>query len=245
LIIPAYLRTPWDAICLRRLVASAAAQAGLGAVVVVDDASPLPAASIVGGAFCVRLDSNGGPARARNVGIERALALGAEVLLFADHDCILQDGWARSFRAFLDGSAHSLAGGLTKSFGRTMLDRFHDFNGTLNGRWVLPERRELLYAPTCNLAIRAEVARDFRFDERYPTAAGEDVDFCLRARRRYSIGLCREAVLLHDYGYSSLVGGLPRFVRLFKKYKAANALLWSDFSGLSWTHSEAIPSETA
>lgn len=244
LIIPAYLQHPWDAMCLRRVIASAALQADLGAVVVVDDASPIPAEPLVGKESCVRLDLNGGPAHARNVGIAWALARGAKVLLFADHDCVLEDGWARAFSDFLKDSEHAIAGGLTRSLGTTTLDRFHDFNGTLNGRWVLPDRSELLYAPTCNLAMRAEVAHAFRFDERYATAAGEDVDFCLRARRRFSIGLCRDALVRHDYGYANSVTGFPRFVGTFKKYKAANALLWSNFSGLSWTHSESVPSET-
>jgi GT2 family glycosyltransferase len=245
LVIPAFLRAEWDRACLQRLAASAARQPYLDAVVVVDDASPFTPAELPSRVDVIRLSVNGGPARARNVGIVRALGLGADHILFTDHDCVLDPGWATALSSFLAGGTCGAVGGVTAALGDTLLDRFHDFNGTLNGRWVLPAREELLYAPTCNLAITAGVAREFKFDERYPTAAGEDVDFCLRLRRRHRIGFCPDAVLRHDFGYVDSVRGLGRFIRTLKKYRAANALLWSEHSGLLWTDSEAIPSEVA
>jgi GT2 family glycosyltransferase len=245
LVIPAFLRTTWDRECLRRLAGSVLQQSDVNAVVVVDDGSPVSVSDLPSSFEVVRLTENGGPARARNVGMDRALSLGAERILFTDHDCVLDPGWAAALSAVLAKGSYGAVGGVTIALGDTLLDRFHDFNGTLNGRWVLPAREELLYAPTCNMAITADVAREFKFDERYPTAAGEDVDFCLRVRRRHRIGLCRLAVLRHDFGYAGTVRGVPRFVRTLKKYRAANALLWSDHSGLLWTESEAIPSEVA
>jgi GT2 family glycosyltransferase len=245
LVIPAFLRTEWDCACLRRLAESVVAQSDLDAAIVVDDASPSAVADLPASFEVVRLLENGGPARARNVGIERALSHGATTILFTDHDCVLEPNWVTELSSALADGRYAGVGGVTAALGGTLLDRFHNFNGTLNGRWILPGRDELLYAPTCNLGVTAEVAREFKFDERYPTAAGEDVDFCLRLRRRHRIGFCKEAVLRHDFGYATTIGGLGRFVGTLKKYKAANALLWSEHSGLAWTESEAIPSEVA
>lgn len=244
LIVPAYLRSAWDASCLQRLLSSALLQASLSGVIVVDDASPVSVPS-ANGVERIVLERNGGAAVARNAGLRRALALGADNILMADHDCVLQPGWAAQFEAHLARSGDGAAGGLVLAWGKTLLDSFHDLNGTLNGRWVLPDRAELLYAPTCNFAIRREVAQAFRFDERFPGAAGEDVDFCLRIRRKYRIGFCRGAVVRHDFGYSSTLTGLPRFIRTFQKYKAANARLWEAHAASSWTRSESIPSGAA
>lgn len=242
LIIPVYARTAWDASCLTRVVAHAQLDAGVNRIVVVDDCSPHRFDLVSSSAELIRLGRNSGPARARNAGIERALKLGATHILMTDHDCIPTSGWASSFGQFLTGGDFAAASGITKSVGTTLLDRYHELNGTLNGRWLLPHREELLYAPTCNFAIRADVAQEFRFDERFPGAAGEDVDFCLRLRDKFRIGLCRDAVVLHDFGYTSTARGFTRFVRTFMKYKAANALLWDRHSGIDWNDSESIPS---
>jgi hypothetical protein len=31
---------------------------------------------------------------------------------------------------------------MTYSYGKTLLDYYHDVNGTLNGKWLLPEKKE-------------------------------------------------------------------------------------------------------
>lgn len=245
LVVPAFIRSDWDACGLKRLLKSVDRDDDVHRVVVVDDASPCRFTAHGTRAEVVRLDANGGPARARNVGIERALSLGATNVMFTDHDCVLEPGWARSLASFLAAAPYDAAGGRTFALGSTLLDRFHDVNGTLNGRWVLPERQELLYAPTCNFAVTSKVARLYRFDERFPGAAGEDVEFCFRVRRQFRIGLCPDAVVRHDYGYPSTCTGLRRFVAMFKKYKAANAIVWGEHRGLDWTASEAIPSEVS
>lgn len=224
LVIPAFVRSRRDAAWLARCVASAAGQPLLERIVVVDDASPFPLPAL-GTAEVVRLDTNGGPARARNRGIERALELGARVVLFTDVDCVLEPGWAAAMVRFLDAGRFVAAGGVTRSLGTTWLDRYHDFAGSLNGRWILPERKELQYGATCNLAVRADALANVRFDERFPTAAGEDVDFCVRLREAGPIGLNPSAVVRHDFGYGGTLRGLRRFARGFARYAAADPLL--------------------
>lgn len=241
LIVPCYLKSARDLGCLKRLLDSVKEQTvPFEHVYLVDDGSPLrfPVASDF--VDHIRLPSNGGPARARNVGIEKALARGAEHLLFTDHDCVLDAAWNEQMTRFLQTTSFGAVGGMTSSRGSTLLDRYHDLNGTLNGKWLLPARKELWYMPSLNFGMKAEVARDFTFDERFPTAAGEDVDLCLRLRSTYRIGFCAGARLWHDYGYRSTLTGLGRFVGLFMKYKSSSATLYEGHTVLLWDSSESI-----
>ena len=72
---------------------------------------------------------------------------------------------------------------ISVSFASPMYRTESAFAGALNGRWALPGHQELIYGPSCNLGVRAEVLAQVRFDERFPAAAGEDYDFCHRLRR--------------------------------------------------------------
>lgn len=241
LVIPCFIRDEWDRQCVARLLQSVREQAvPFDHVYVVDDASPAAYEVEPATAEPIRLNRNGGPARARNVGIDRALADGAKHILFTDHDCVLDRSWNEHMTRYLETRGVGAVGGMTHALGSTLLDYYHDVNGTLNGKWLLPDRKELWYMPSLNFGMKAEVARNFAFDERFPTAAGEDVDICLRIRSRHRIGFCPEAKLWHDFGYGSTLTGLPRFVRLFMKYKSSSATLYDGHTVLMWDSSESI-----
>ena len=128
--------------------------------------------------------------------------------------------------SFLDQTDFAAAGGLTYSWGNTFLDYYHDINGTLAGKWLLPDKKELWYMPSLNFGMKSFAAEQFPFDERFPTAAGEDVDLCLRLRSKYKIGFCPTAKLWHDYGYKNSILGFNKFVNLFKKYKSSSATVY-------------------
>jgi len=241
LIVPCYIRTTWDVDCLLRLLRTVKAQTvPFERVYLVDDASPSNYKVEPGLVDHIHLSSNGGPAKARNVGIERALAFGAQHLMFTDHDCVLDSGWNEQMTRLLKTISFGAVGGMTYSWGSTLLDYYHDINGTLNGKWLLPGKKELWYMPSLNFGMKAEVAAEFTFDERFPTAAGEDVDLCLRLRSRYKIGFCPDAKLWHDFGYRSTLTGLRRFIRLFMKYKSSSATLYDGHTVLMWDASESI-----
>ena len=229
---------------LKRLLDSVVSQSKpFAAVYLVDDASPVPYSLDARHAFVrhIKLEKNGGPARARNVAIQHSLDDGAKLLFFTDHDCVLDPNWHREMSGFLEANGGFAAvGGMTYSWGRTLLDRYHEINGTLAGKWLLPERKELWYMPSLNFGMYAYAAELFQFDERFPTAAGEDVDLCLRLRSKYRIGFCPTATLRHDYGYRSTLTGLPRFLRLFMKYKSSSATLYEGHTVLMWDASESI-----
>jgi len=241
LIIPCYIKTSRDARCLERLLDSVDKQTTpFERVFVIDDASPIR--HIVRRQFVnqIFLTENGGPAKARNVGLERGLSDGTETLLFTDHDCVLDVNWNKEMTAFLNRTEFGAVGGMTYSLGNTLLDHYHDINGTLAGKWLLPERKELWYMPSLNFGMKRHVAEQFPFDERFPTAAGEDVDVCLRLRSKYKIGFNPNAILWHDYGYTNSISGFKSFLRLFMKYKSSSATVYEGHTVLMWDSSESI-----
>ncbi len=241
LIIPCYIKTQWDINCLNRLLDSVQNQSvPFNNVYVIDDASPLPYKLNHSFIEHIKLKENGGPAKARNIGIEKAMTLNEQHFFFTDHDCILDKDWNKEMMTFLDRTEFAAVGGMTYSFGKTLYDYYHDINGTLNGKWLLPEKKELWYMPSLNFGMKKFAAEEFPFDERFPTAAGEDVDLCLRLRSKYKIGFCPSAKLWHDYGYKSTFTGFKKFMGLFKKYKSSSATVYEGHTVLMWDSSESI-----
>jgi len=236
LIIPCYLKTQWDINCLDRLLDSVQQQSqSFDSVYLVDDASPLKYKVRHDFVELIALEENGGPARARNFGVEKAInTTNAECLLFTDHDCILDKDWNKHMTSFLMQSDFGAVGGMTYSWGKTLLDYYHDINGTLAGKWLLPDRKELWYMPSLNFGIKSFVVEQFGFDERFPT------DLCLRMRSKYKIGFCPEAKLWHDYGYKNSISGFNKFMKLFKKYKSSSATVYEGHTVLMWDASESI-----
>lgn len=241
LIIPCFIKSKWDLACLNRLLTSVNNQTQrFEKVFVVDDASPKNYELSFDFVEHIKLSENGGPAKARNVAIEKALRLKAKHILFTDHDCILDVAWNEQMTKFLEESDFGAVGGMTYSWGNTLLDHYHNINGTLAGKWLLPDKKELWYMPSLNFGMKSFVAEQFPFDERFPTAAGEDVDVCLRLRSKYKIGFCPTAQLSHDYGYKNSILGLPKFIKLFKKYKSSSATVYEGHTVLMWDSSESI-----
>lgn len=150
-------------------------------IVVVDDGSrdPGAVAAVVAGAPRARLLRGGGrgPAAARNLG---AAVARAPVVCFTDDDCRPSPGW-------IDALARSIDAGAAVAAGPTRNGRPGDPYGTasqtitnhLVGASFDPPGR-VAFAPTSNLACRAEVHGSLPFDESYPLAAGEDRDWCAR-----------------------------------------------------------------
>ena len=241
LIIPCFIKSKCDINCLHRLLISVQNQTkAFDRVFVIDDASPYAYTLQYDFVELIKLTNNGGPARARNIGIDKALVLNAQYLLFTDHDCILDKDWCKNMTSYLNLTEFGAVGGMTYSWGKTLLDYYHNINGTLNGKWLLPHKKELWYMPSLNFAMKSHVAEQFIFDERFPTAAGEDVDLCLRLRSKYKIGFCPKAKLWHDFGYKNSLSGFSRFIKLFKKYKSSSATLYEGHTVLLWDASESI-----
>lgn len=148
-------------------------------IVVVDDAS-VDAAAVATAAVGARLvvGEGRGPAAARNRG---ARAAAGSVLCFTDDDCRPDPGWIAALVARVEAGAEAVAG--PTRVGRRG-DRVAAAAQTITNHLVEasldPERGTVGFAPTSNLACRAELHARLPFDEDYPLAAGEDRDWCAR-----------------------------------------------------------------
>ncbi|MBO6936805.1 MAG: glycosyltransferase [Deltaproteobacteria bacterium] len=211
-VVPLLCRSARDERCIRRLVSRLREQSLPAEIIVVDDGSPHPAHLDVAHVLAQRFRR--GPAAARNRGLDHALDLGVDVVAFTDADCVPERGWVAGLVEGLR-DAHAV-GGMTRAWDSGWWGRYHDLNGTLNGRRL--DDGSLLYAPTCNFAARRELLEHVRFDETFPSAAAEDIDFCLRAIwSGWRVHLASDAHVEHDFGYT---GSFPfrRFWRQFRRY---------------------------
>lgn len=194
----------------------------------IDDCSPVPLGiESAGNVAVLRQEKNQGPAAARNRGLEAALDAGADIIAFTDSDCVPDENWLFQIRAaFLSDRECSIVSGKTVSFGSTWFDRYHNINGTLNGR-RFKESGTLLYGPTCNLAVSADTARAVQFDSDFPLAAGEDIHFCLRANKKgFAVKYNQKMIVRHDFSYGHFfVKNLRRFIKQFERYTDGEAVL--------------------
>lgn len=151
-------------------------------VVVVDDASVDEQAvqDAVGdrpGVHLVR-GRGAGPAAARNLGAR--VAAGA-VLCFTDDDCRPGPGWVGALRSRIGAGAVAVAGPTRNGRPR---DRFAAASQAITNHLADASRRTdsggAPFAPTSNLAVRADVFEPLAFDESFPLAAGEDREWCDR-----------------------------------------------------------------
>jgi GT2 family glycosyltransferase len=159
-------------------------------VVVVDDASPgaPPYALLCDPRFrLVRLEENGGPARARNTG---AAAARHDFLFFTDTDCTLAPDCLAQVAAGLQRDA--IVSGDTRTevktrFGRAVALLGFPGGGALGFHrvWRVDESGRTNSFSSCNLAFRKEVFEALGgFNERFPVAGGEDTVLARRAVER-------------------------------------------------------------
>ena len=199
----------------------------------------------------LRHASNLGPAAARNSGMEAAFGAsegdaGASWVAFCDADAQPEVGWFAAM-AYGQRERPGVLCGLVRSADdphdgliARAVAAYHDRLGTLNGRIALGEHETngLLYGTTCNMSVHR--ALDLLFDPTFPHASYEDVEFCLRARKRnVGVHYLPTAVVRHHFDTS-----LQGFYRQYRRYGASEPLLnriHPEF--LSWRSvSEAISS---
>jgi glycosyltransferase involved in cell wall biosynthesis len=151
-------------------------------VVVVDDGSvdAVAVADVVAGARHARLvvAAGRGPAAARNVG---AAAAGGPLLCFTDDDCRPEPGWLDAIAGRAAQGAHVVAGPtVTAITGNPYSVASQTVTNHLMEESCDVAHGTAGFAPTSNVACLAEVWRAVPFDDRYPSAAGEDRDWCAR-----------------------------------------------------------------
>jgi glycosyltransferase involved in cell wall biosynthesis len=186
---------------LRRCLDALAVQSALDdfEVIVVDDGSADPRAieEIVGRhsfARVIRLDHSG-PAGARNAGVASARG---RFVCFTDDDCEPAPLWAARLVAALESGADAAAGRTLTGHPGSALAAASELIARAPALVDEPSDGELTFAPSNNLACRAEILAEVAFDERYPVAAGEDRDWCRRfLARGYVLRSEPTAALVH------------------------------------------------
>ncbi len=169
-------------------------------------------------------EKNDTPSYARNVGIDESISLNSEVTLFIDDDVHINPENIDKIIHYTYIS-RGMVLPLVKSKGNGWLDLFHDYDGTLNGVYY-ENRNQLLYATTCCVGIFNEVFLEgLRFDEDFKIAAGEDIDFSIRALYKgFPIIPNDEIIILHDYKYPKN-REIDIFIKRYFRYGRGNAML--------------------
>ncbi len=207
-VIPSYLSRAPDVEVLGECVASIRrTAAGAVDVLVVDDHSAAPGLVDVFQRRCARYDVellrqpvNEGFSRTVNVGLQRALSEGREVILVNADIVVLTGGWLDAFRAAGAGVVGAVllsARGLIAHAG-FYLSRV---TGTFEHRFAgapadLPEALEVAPCPVSGAFqyIRPEVLEAVGIFDPEFRMGSEDVDFCLRAAQAGFASVCQGRV---------------------------------------------------
>src|SRR4051794_3808259 len=210
---------------LRRLTDALAGQQGVEFdVVVVDDgstdATPAELRQLASDdrlrIVPMRLDPNGGPARARNAGWR---ATSADVVVFTDDDCVPQPGWLTALVKGVDDADVAI--------GQTLPNPDQRGQGGPFPHFVRVTRDRGTYQ-TCNIAYRRQVLEQVGgFSEDFRHAYAEDADLGWSARESGAhIAFEPAALVYHDvwrWSFRKYVGhgrALEDVVLLAKRHPA-------------------------
>ena len=188
-------------------------------VIIVDDGSPLNIIEINNkNVIFVKHFENYGPGAARNTGIEVALKnFNPKFISFIDTDCQVDLDWM-NIHYNHQMNKPGVYCGKTAGLNNDIISRYHDHMGTLNGRKI---EKGLLYGPSCNMSISRDILNNFRFNESFPNASFEDVEFCVRLIKNNIVPqYLNEAVIFHDYD-NTIMG----FYNQFKRYGKSHPLM--------------------
>jgi glycosyltransferase involved in cell wall biosynthesis len=153
--------------------------AGALEVIVVDDGSCAAedVSEVVSLHRRARLIQRGGdgPAAARNAGARDARGA---VFCFTDDDCLPHQEWAERLAAALERGADAAAG-ITINGGGA-LGAASEVVAHAPAATPAGDEGRLTFAPSNNIACKRTVFDSIQFDESYPSAAGEDREWCAR-----------------------------------------------------------------
>lgn len=128
-----------------------------------------------------------GPAANRNNAVK---ASKGEWLVFTDDDCLPQISWLSSYIDAIKANCpiEILEGRTIADREKQRFDEESPINENGNNLW------------SCNFAIKSSLFKSLGgFDESFPFAAMEDVDFYLRAREVADIKFIEEALIIHPW----------------------------------------------
>jgi len=128
-----------------------------------------------------------GPAANRNNGVKNSKG---EWLVFVDDDCLPQHNWLAAYALAIENNKETLVfeGRIEADRPRERFDEQAPVNLNGGNLW------------SCNFAIQREFFLQLGgFDESFPFAAMEDVDFHIRAKALTKVIFIPEAVVIHPW----------------------------------------------
>lgn len=155
----------------------------------------------------VKLSENGGPAKARNAGLKRAIG---EIVAFTDSDCVVDKFWLRELVTNLDVKAKIIGvGGKVKPLNGGIFSKYYTYHN------ILEPPSSLLYLVTANCCFMRDAVLEVNgFDEYISKPGGEDVALCIRLHKKgWKFSYTTEAIVFHDYRNS-----LRDFIKTFRNY---------------------------
>jgi GT2 family glycosyltransferase len=194
-------------------------------ILVVDNGSRVDPTAMVRAAFpdtiVMRNDRNLGFAAGVNVGIERALLLGAEAVLIVNNDAVVAPVCVAELAAALE-TDRTLAGVGAKTLTQEQPPRIHTAYGilTYHGQlvrqqgWLEPDttqfntQRPVDYISGCAMLLRRSALERVGLLDAEFFAYHEDLDWCTRARRAgYGVAYVPAAMVYHRMHASTGGGG--------------------------------------
>ncbi len=211
-------------------------------IVVVDNGSREPVGALLArrapDVDCIRVPENRGYAGGANVGIQAALARGAETVLLLNNDVRMRPGATAAARRVLDADSHVAVVG-PKVLAREDPTRLWLAWGRVTWRQSLvalagadvPDgpawsvQRDVDWIAGCTMWLRAAALDALGgFDETF-FAYHEEVDWCTRARRAgWRVVYAPDAIVTHT---GRGTAGGSRSVRIRKYFGARNSILFA------------------
>lgn len=153
------------------------------------------------------MPENGGPAKARNLGLAEA---SGDVVAFTDDDCVVDERWLINLVAPLDIERGVIGvGGSVSPLNNDLVSRYYTFHH------ILEPPPSLLYLVTANCCyLRAPILEVGGFETDLSFPGGEDVALSFKLYKQgYRFAMAEDAVVYHDYRRD-----LRNFYRTFQNY---------------------------
>ncbi len=157
--------------------------------------------------FHFRSQQNGGPASARNLGLNISIA---PIIAFTDDDCIVGNHWIETILKAFEDSELAAVQGSTYSDASIITPFTHQVENEEGNNTI----------PTCNAAYRKVRINEIGgFDTQFPFPHNEDADLAWRTSERFKVAFNAEMRVYHP----------PREER-FEKIAKRMRMLVSEFS---------------
>ena len=187
-------------------------------VLIVDDCSTDNTVEIAGQypTRIIKMDKNGGPAKARNKGVEEA---GGDIIFFLDSDVVVLDGTVREVKEYFENnpSAKCVIGVCaTEPLNRGFVPKYMAMFEYIHLLGA-PDKKVSVFAPRCGAIKKSLFQEAGGYDESYKGADVEDFELARRINKMDCIILNPKMLVRHQF-----VNNVDEAIRNYFK----RAIMW-------------------